>query len=49
MAHELVSEESALVQIGMAPLGLFPVTYLAPSDAGPGPVRKPGHSFKFSI
>jgi hypothetical protein len=38
---QLVSE-SALVQIGMAPLGLFPVTYLAPSDAGPGPVRKPG-------
>jgi hypothetical protein len=37
---QLVSE-SALVQIGMAPLGLFPVTYLAPSDVGPVPVRKP--------
>ena len=37
---QLVSE-SAFVQIGMAPLGLFPVTYLAPNDAGPGPVRKP--------
>jgi hypothetical protein len=32
---------SALVQIGMAPLGLFPVTYLAPSDFGPTPIRKP--------
>jgi hypothetical protein len=38
---QLVSE-SALVQIGMAPLGLFPVTYFAPSDAGSGPTRKPG-------
>jgi hypothetical protein len=37
---QLVSE-SALVQIGMAPLGLFPVAYLAPSDVGPVPVRKP--------
>src|SRR2546423_3069643 len=36
---QLVSE-SALVQIGMAPLGLFPVTYLAPSDIGPVPIRK---------
>src|SRR5882724_12763686 len=35
----LVSE-SAFVQIGMAPLGLFPVAYLAPSDVGPVPVRK---------
>ena len=34
--------ESALVQIGMAPLGLFPVTYLAPSDIGPVPIRKTG-------
>ena len=33
---------SALMQIGMAPLGLFPVTYLAPSDIGPAPIRKPG-------
>ncbi len=32
--------ESAFVQIGMAPLGLFPVTYLAPSDVGPAPARK---------
>ena len=37
---QLVSE-SAFVQIGMAPLGLFPVTYLAPSDFGPTPIRKP--------
>src|SRR6478752_6605377 len=36
---QLVSE-SALMQIGMAPLGLFPVTYLAPSDIGPAPIRK---------
>ena len=36
---QLVSE-SAFVQIGMAPLGLFPVAYLAPSDVGPVPVRK---------
>jgi hypothetical protein len=33
--------ESAFVQIGMAPLGLFPVTYLAPTDAGPAPTKKP--------
>ena len=38
---QLVSE-SALVQIGMAPLGLFPVTYFAPSDGGPATIRKPG-------
>jgi hypothetical protein len=37
---QLVSE-SAFVQIGMAPLGLFPVAYLAPSDVGPVPVSKP--------
>jgi hypothetical protein len=36
---QLVSK-SALVQIGMAPLGLFPVAYLAPSDVGPTPIRK---------
>jgi hypothetical protein len=36
---QLVSE-SAFVQIGMAPLGLFPAAYLAPSDVGPSPVRK---------
>ncbi|HEX3419877.1 MAG TPA: hypothetical protein VHT01_01470 [Candidatus Udaeobacter sp.] len=37
---QLVSE-SAFVQIGMAPLGLFPVSYLAPSDVGPAPIRNP--------
>ena len=37
---QLVSE-SVFVQIGMAPLGLFPVSYLAPSDVGPAPIRKP--------
>jgi hypothetical protein len=37
---QLVSE-SAFVQIGMAPLGLFPAAYLAPSDVGPAPIRKP--------
>ena len=37
---QLVSE-SAFVQIGMAPLGLFPVSYLAPGDVGPTPIRKP--------
>ena len=37
---QLVSE-SAFAQIGMAPLGLFPAAYLAPSDVGPTPIRKP--------
>jgi hypothetical protein len=37
---QLVSE-SAFVQIGMAPLGLFPVAYLAPADIGATPIRKP--------
>ena len=37
-----LASESALVQIGMAPLGLFPVTYFAPSDSGPTPITKPG-------
>lgn len=37
---QLVSE-SAFVQIGMAPLGLFPAAYLAPSDVGPTPAWKP--------
>jgi hypothetical protein len=32
--------ESAFVQIGMAPLGLFPAAYLAPSEVAPAPVRK---------
>ena len=36
-----LASESALMQIGMAPLGLFPVVYLAPSDIGPTPIRKP--------
>ena len=36
-----LASETALAQIGMAPLGLFPVVYLAPSDVGPVPVRKP--------
>ena len=35
-----LASESALVQIGMASLELFPVTYLAPSDIGPTPTRK---------
>jgi hypothetical protein len=35
-----LASESALAQIGMAPLGLFPVTYLAPSDVAPTPTRK---------
>src|SRR5262245_36312461 len=33
--------ESAFVQIGMAPLGLFPVSYLGPNDFGPMSVTKP--------
>jgi hypothetical protein len=37
---QLVSE-NAFVQIGMAPLGLFPAAYLAPSDFGPTPIRRP--------
>jgi hypothetical protein len=35
-----LANETALAQIGMAPLGLFPMTYLAPSDVGPMPTRK---------
>jgi len=37
---QLVSE-NAFVQMGMAPLGLFPAAYLAPSDVGPTPIRRP--------
>jgi hypothetical protein len=37
---QLVSE-SAFVQIGMAPLDVFPAAYLAPSDVGSMPIRKP--------
>jgi hypothetical protein len=36
-----LASETALAQIGMAPLGLFPVAYLAPSDVGPVPKTKP--------
>jgi hypothetical protein len=36
-----LASEGALAQIGMAPLGLFPMTYLAPSDVGPTPTRNP--------
>src|SRR5215510_5390612 len=35
-----LASETALAQIGMAPLGLFPVAFLAPSDVGPAPTRK---------
>jgi hypothetical protein len=38
---QLVSQ-NAFVQIGMAPLGLFPVAHLAPSDVGPTSFRKSG-------
>ena len=34
-----LASETALAQIGMAPLGLFPVTYLAPSDVTLAPTR----------
>jgi hypothetical protein len=37
---QLVSE-SAFVQIGMAPLGLFPAAFFAPSDVGAAAIRKP--------
>ena len=37
-----LASETALAQIGMAPLGLFPVAYLAPSDVGPAPAKKSG-------
>ena len=37
---QLVSE-NAFVQIGMAPLGLFPVTYFAPNETGPTQIGKP--------
>ena len=36
-----LASETALVQIGMAPLGLFPAAYLAPSDVGSVPTKKP--------
>src|SRR4030095_13834986 len=35
------ASETALAQIGMPPLGLFPVAYLAPSDVRPVPTTKP--------
>src|SRR5438046_9105627 len=34
-----LASETALAQIGMAPLGLFPAAYMAPSDVGPTPIR----------
>jgi hypothetical protein len=37
-----LASETALAQIGMAPLGLFPVMYLAPSNVGLVPTTKPG-------
>ena len=37
---QLVSE-SAFVQIGMAPFGLFPVSYFAPAEVAPAPMKKP--------
>jgi hypothetical protein len=39
-----LASETALAQIGMAPLGLFPVAYLAPSDFGPVRTTKPNAS-----
>jgi hypothetical protein len=36
-----LASETALAQIGMAPLGLFPMTYLAPSDVRSVPTTKP--------
>jgi hypothetical protein len=36
-----LASETALAQIGMAPLGLFPVMYLAPSNVGPVSTTKP--------
>ena len=35
-----LASETALAQIGMAPLGLFPFTYLVPSDVGPMATRR---------
>ena len=37
-----LENETVMAQIGMAPLGLFPAAYLAPSDVGPVPMKKPG-------
>ena len=36
-----LASETALAQVGMAPLGLFPVTYFAPSNVAPVPMMKP--------
>jgi hypothetical protein len=36
-----LASEAALAQVGLVPLGLFPVTYLAPGDVGPVPTTKP--------
>ena len=35
-----LASETALAKIGMAPLGLFPAAYMAPSDVGPTPITK---------
>jgi hypothetical protein len=35
-----LASETALAQIGMAPLGLFPVAYLAPSETGSASIPK---------
>jgi hypothetical protein len=35
-----LANEKALAEIGMAPLGLFPVSYLTATDSGPAPVHK---------
>jgi hypothetical protein len=37
-----LENETVLAQIGLAPLGLFPAAYLAPSDVGPVPMKRPG-------
>ena len=36
-----LASETALAQIGMAPLDLFPAAYIAPSDVSPVPTKKP--------
>ena len=37
-----LATQNAFVQIGMAPLGLCPAAYFAPSAPGPVPLRNPG-------
>jgi len=36
-----LASETAFAQIGLGPLGLFPATYLAPSDIEPLPINRP--------